>query len=528
MQSSLEEIRARIEAATAEEAQKLAQQLLTIRQQRFRSNPVSFFKAHPKQLPFFQSQAQERWIYAANQFGKTLCGAVETVYWATGHHPYRKVPEATFGWVVSLDYNVQRDVIQPKLQSLLPPGRVADTTYRVQNVWDQVIMTCFRCGAKPRESGSRKSATQSIWMCPRCGTPCSVIGFKSQDQGQLKFQGAVLDYIWEDEEGDKGIHEECGIRLIKRKGSRWGTMTPVHGQTWTYDEILMNAEAQKAGTLEVFTGTMYDNLSMDPKRIALEESKIKDEAMRRIRFYGECRTLSGLIFKMWDPALHEVDRVPEEFITEDGKIQEGFDVYCGIDTGRHFAATFWLCDYFGNLWGFAEHFATDQSLRENARAIHGICRQYDISPIYVLDATSQFQVDLAEEGIPCTKTADGVDVGIELMIQYMSARRESGGHPMCFVVKPNMPEWIRERARYQWDAPAKSGAAAGAPKNKPMKKDDHSLDSSRYVFQLRPTPSQLPAGSSDRSIMMQMRDRVQRRIQEREMAREGSGGVEED
>ena len=69
----------------------------------------------------------------------------------------------------------------------------------------------------------------------------SVIGFKSCDQGREKFQGASLDFVWFDEEPPQDIYEECRMRVLDRAGDIFGTMTPLKGVTFLYDEIYLNA-----------------------------------------------------------------------------------------------------------------------------------------------------------------------------------------------------------------------------------------------------------------------------------------------
>ena len=72
-------------------------------------------KVHKKQLAFHKSPSRNRWVFGGNRSGKTECGAVECVYMARGVHPYRENRKDTFGWVVSLTSQVQRDVAQKKI-----------------------------------------------------------------------------------------------------------------------------------------------------------------------------------------------------------------------------------------------------------------------------------------------------------------------------------------------------------------------------------------------------------------------------
>ena len=83
-------------------------------------------KKHKKQLAFHKCKKRNRWVFGGNRSGKTECGAVETVWIARGIHPYRKNKADTFGWVVSLSQQVQRDVAQSKILYYLPKSWIAD------------------------------------------------------------------------------------------------------------------------------------------------------------------------------------------------------------------------------------------------------------------------------------------------------------------------------------------------------------------------------------------------------------------
>ena len=83
---------------------------------------------HLKQIAFHKCLKKNRWVFGGNRSGKTECGAVETVYMARGNHPYRENRKNTFGWVVSLSTQVQRDVAQAKVLHYLNPSWIADIT----------------------------------------------------------------------------------------------------------------------------------------------------------------------------------------------------------------------------------------------------------------------------------------------------------------------------------------------------------------------------------------------------------------
>ena len=83
-------------------------------------------KVHAKQMAFHRCLKRNRWVFGGNRSGKTECGAVEAVWAARGIHPFRQNRKNSEGWIVSLSYEVQRDVAQAKVLSYLKPEWIAD------------------------------------------------------------------------------------------------------------------------------------------------------------------------------------------------------------------------------------------------------------------------------------------------------------------------------------------------------------------------------------------------------------------
>ena len=176
---------------------------------------------HEKQLAFHKCLQRNRWVFGGNRSGKTECGAVECVYMARGIHPYRQNRKDVCGWVVSLSTQVQRDVAQKKILHYLRKDWIED-----------IVML----------SGRKDSPEHGIIDFIRVKNVlggCSIIGFKSCDQGREKFQGASLDFVWFDEEPPEDIYHECKMRLLDRRGEMFGTMTPLKGLTFVYNEIFL-------------------------------------------------------------------------------------------------------------------------------------------------------------------------------------------------------------------------------------------------------------------------------------------------
>jgi len=348
--------------------------------------------------------------------------------------------------------------------------------------------------------------------------------------GRTALQGAALHWASFDEEPPKDIYDEVKTRLTDYAGDAWLTFTPINGMTWSYDEFV--DEQTHDPSSEIFHATMWDNARsvggyLADEEIRRFEASIADPIMRRIRVYGEYHNQVGRIVKSFDRKIHLIPELPTEFIGEDGSIKANFDTYLTIDTGRCFAAGFYLVDYFGNVFKFEEYYAEDQSIDKNARALTNLCHKWGIWPgDMTIDESSQFKVDLAEHGFVCSASDRDVEKGLNAVLEYYDYRPEKPigpkySNPRFYIVRPNCPRTLYEVVRYQWKPPAKTGASVGERRNEPLKKDDHQMDCDRYMLVKRPDPSKPAVGEDERPLSYRMRDHVLARVRARAVSNGG-------
>ncbi len=242
-------------------------------------------RVHKKQIAFHKCRKRNRWVFGGNRSGKTECGAVEAVWIARGVHPYRKNRENVFGWVVSLTAQVQRDVAQKKILRYLRPDWIAD-----------IVMTSGR-----KDSPETGVIDQIVVKNVFGGT--SVIGFKSCDQGRERFQGSSLDFVWFDEEPPKDVYDECVMRVFDKRGDIFGTMTPLKGLTFVYEEIYLNQRRNPEIWYEFMEWA--DNPYLSKREIKLLESALDDET-KESRRYGRFCTREGLVYPEFDENVHVI------------------------------------------------------------------------------------------------------------------------------------------------------------------------------------------------------------------------------
>ncbi len=412
-------------------------------------------KVHRKQIAFHKCKKKNRWVFGGNRSGKTECGAVESIYMARGIHPYRKNKDNVFGWVVSLSQQVQRDVAQSKILQYLNPEWI-----------DDVIML------SGRKDSIKNGVIDQIKIKNVFGG-ISTIGFKSCDQGREKFQGSSLDFVWFDEEPPKDIYEECRMRVLDKNGDIFGTMTPLKGLTFIYDEIYLN----RSNSPDIWYEFMEwaDNPFLDKKEVKKLTATLSDTELESRR-YGKFRSDTGLVYTEFDENVHVIEPfdVPYEW-------QDVLSIDPGLNNPL---SCHWYCvDYDGNIYVVAEHYEAKRDIGYHASKINEISdkigwhRDGKGRIVSLIDSAAN-QRTLAsqksvtelfyEYGIVANpKVNKDLFAGIARVKEYFKSNK-------IFIFK-NCVNMIREIKGYWW-----------GDGDVPKKKDDHSLDELRYYVMSKP------------------------------------------
>ncbi len=401
-------------------------------------------------------------MFGGNRSGKTECGAVECLWILRGIHPYRKNRKDVFGWAVSLSTQVQRDVAQAKILSYLPKSWIAGIT--------------MLSGRKDSPAGG---VVDQIKIKNVFGG-ISTLGFKSCDQGREKFQGSSLDFVWFDEEPPRDIYEECLMRVMDRRGEIFGTMTPLKGKTFIYNEIFLNRRKNPEVWHEFMT--WEDNPFLSKKEAKLLEGAL-DGTSLDARKYGRFSEGAGLVYPEFEESVHVIPpfHIPPEW-------QDNISIDPGLNNPL---SAHWYCvDWDGNIYVVAEHFAAGKDIDFHAGAIKEISRKLGWKTdgrgrLCALIDSAAGQRTLAspksvaelfyERGILVdTNVNKDVFSGISRVKSYLK-RGNGEGDIYIFSTCVNM---IEEFKTYVW-------ADGDAPK----KTDDHCMDELRYYIMSRPKPA---------------------------------------
>lgn len=453
---------------------------------RYMKNALSRYNTgkivHEKQLLFHKCKKRNRWVFGGNRSGKTECGAVECIWLARGIHPFRKNKKCVNGWVVSVSRQVQREVAQSKILHYLNPDWIVDV-----------------CMMEGKKEGYENGIIDYIVIKNVSGLN-SKIYFKSADQGREKFQGASLDFVWFDEEPPEDIYYECLMRVFDKKGDIFGTMTPLKGLTWVYNEIYLNDKNNPEVWCENMT--WEDNPFLDKSEIELLTSTLSESELES-RKYGRFMSSGGLVYSEFDENIHVIEPFDVPLSWQDN---------ISIDPGLNnpLSAHWYAVDYDGNVYVIAEHFEAKKDVVYHAEKIKEISNKLNWhrasnGMISTLIDSAASQRTLAAEksvvelfydnGILANPKVDkNLFAGISRVKSYL---KNAEGKAKLFIFK-TCTNLIREFKGYFW----------GKGDN-PIKKDDHALDELRYYIVSRP---ETPKKSIEKSDIQKDKEKLIKKL----------------
>lgn len=412
-------------------------------------------KKHKKQIAFHKCKKRNRWVFGGNRSGKTECGAVESIYIARGIHPYKKNKKDVFGWVVSLSTQVQRDVAQDKILKYLNPDWIVDITM-LQGKKD-----------------SPKSGIIDQIKIKNVFGGISTIGFKSCDQGREKFQGSSLDFVWFDEEPPKDIYDECKMRVLDKRGEIFGTMTPLKGLTFIYDEIFLNKFNSKEVWCEFIEWA--DNPYLSKKEIKMLTQNMSERELESRR-YGRFMSDSGPVYTEFDENVHVIEPFSIPYDWQD---------CLSIDPGlkNPLSCHFYAIDYDGNVYVVAEHYESGLDVYSHSLKIKEIADKLNWHKDFSGRLTSLIDSSANQKTLAYSKSVselfyeNGINVNANVNKDLFSGINRVKGYlksNKLFIFK-NCVNLIREIKGYRW-----------GNSDLPIKRDDHALDELRYYIMTKP------------------------------------------
>lgn len=422
-------------------------------------------------------------LLGGNRSSKTERGAFLAVAWLMGKDYFQDEPSWRYVkdlpipehgvniWAVGLDFSVIRDVIwNEKLRrghrhpGLLPASpsplivRVSDSEFQIQT-----------------EVNGRKSS----------------LTCKSADSGREKMQSASVDLVWIDEECDIEVFDELYQRTVDCAGKILLTLTPLSDvgsgarRPWVYD---LHKE-WKQGRKDV----VFIKLSALDNPFIPEDEKVKlkqkwaGHPEERARLYGDFIQRSGLVYPMWNRDKHCIKKI---------NLPYDWRRIVSIDpAATGVTAAVWACiSPKGDVYIYRVYYERDQIVSDHAKNI--LARNggdkidtWIIDPFWGVARNAEthkqgYQL-YRESGCPVRLAPRAEDYGRDTMGEYLAASCDpSSRHPKLFFVG-DVHEFVDEIEQYTWDTYGK-GAMKGMSKDKPVKRNDHSLNAVQYLLSLRP------------------------------------------
>ncbi|MBQ4098731.1 MAG: terminase family protein [Clostridia bacterium] len=427
---------------------------------RRKNSPLNLYNTgeiiHKKQVAFHKCQKRNRWVFGGNRSGKTECGAVESIYMARGNHPFRQNRKDVFGWVVSLSREVQRDVAQSKILKYLPKEWIVE-----------IIMSSGR-------KDSPESGIIDQIKIKNVFGGISTIGFKSCDQGREKFQGSSLDFVWFDEEPPEDVYRECKMRVIDKRGDIFGTMTPLKGLTFVYDEIYLN----RANSPDVWYEFMEwsDNPYLAKDEIDGLSATLSEKELDARRF-GKFSDESGLVYPEFDENKHVIEPFSFPFDWQN---------CISIDPGlNNPLACHWYCvDYDDVVYVVAEHFTAKKDVSWHSQRIKDISEQIGWRKdgkgrlTAIIDSAANQKTLASVKSVTELFYEHGIMANPNVnkdLFSGIARVKEYFKNDKIFIFKTCV-NLIRELKTYRW-----------GKGDLPIKRDDHCVDELRYFIMTRPS-----------------------------------------
>lgn len=416
-------------------------------------NVLGYNPNSPTHEKFHASNKVGRILRGGNRSGKSVAGAVEGIWRATGRHPHQSTHDVpTRGRIVTVDRDAGiKQIIAPLLKQWTPPSELVNGSWEDSFKAREGVMT-FRNG--------------------------STIDIKTHQQEIDSFAGVPLHWCWFDEECPQAIFNECRLRLIDYNGVWFMTMTPVEGQDWIFDRFIVTANKN----VDMFEVNISDNPHLNQEALKLlDEDLSEDEKM--VRQQGIFVPRGGLIIKEFDYSRHVIEA--------GGPIPRNWEVYVSIDHGfNNPTAILWhAVSPNGDVVTFKEHYMRKWVIRQHAEHIMQVNKELGRTPyLYVGDPsmsqktaeTGVSPLDIyRREGIPLMAGKRNVGGRIDKMNAYLKANK--------WHITTACPNTLKEIRGYSFKIYTSPKLAdRNNLQEQPNKKNDHAMDSCGYFFNLMP------------------------------------------
>lgn len=439
----------------------------------FQPGTMFSIDACPKHKAFFEAGDvyNQRLFMAANRVGKSVSGALESAYHATGLYPSwwkgRRFDGPTEGFALGSTSQATRDTVQKEL--LGPLG-----------AWGTGILPAETIGQKAAKQGTPGGID---WMhVKHVSGGWSTIHFRNYEQPIEAFYGVKLHWVWCDEIVPINIYNECLVRLMTTNGIIYVTFTPLTGLTPLVVKFCEDAD-YLAGAKKILG--LPAEVSAEDEAFAIVEDAPGYKAIVQAGWDDAPwldKAAQEIILDASEPHLRETRRtgVPsmgsgavypitlEQFIVQPFEIPRHFKKLYALDVGWNRTAALWLAldPNTDTVYVYDEHYISEQppavhatSIRSRGEWIPGV-----IDPASKGRSQgdgSQLLQQYKDLGLKLLKANNDVEGGVQTVWQRLSAGK--------IRVFSSLMHFAKEYVLYRRDE-----------KGRIIKERDHLMDCLRY------------------------------------------------
>lgn len=294
----------------------------------------------------------------------------------------------------------------------------------------------------------------------------------AKDEGAIgQFQGKTMSLLYGDEMTlwPESIIDMANTRLSNPWSMGFGSMNPSHPN----HKLKQWIDKADAGDPNYYAlhFTLDDNPYVDEQY----KQRIRDSLsglFYKRNYLGLWCLAEGSIFDFFDRNLHVVRKPPRAAEYWVAGIDYGTSnnfacMLMGVNTGH--STQMGVCRWFEKeyVWDSKKQ-GRQKTNSEYADDVLEFLEPYGVRAVYIDPSAASFRLELRKRGLTVVDADNDVMNGIT----FMTSEMRKGNIFIC----QDCPNLIRELETYVWDA-----KAAERGEDKPLKKDDHCIDGSRYV-----------------------------------------------
>lgn len=290
-------------------------------------------------------------------------------------------------------------------------------------------------------------------------------------------------------------------------------------ETDSNGKIIYGEDKKPIPIIEIFEGSTYENQdNLEPDFIKTLESSYKGQ-MRSRFLLGEWASYEGLVYPAFNESTHIMSHhsmhnyYKQLQIKTNGLTQiEGYDYGLAVP----FCYIMGFCDDKGNVFLLDGAYEKELPLEDHLNMIKEIREQYQVDPSnMILSDPDIFRrksvgkklvgksiADMfLEEVIMCIRGNNDIANGIVKVNQYLVPQRNHQ-NPVTglweapyLYVSDKLEWWISEISDYYWQK-----NPTGEQIDKPIDKDDHAMDTTKYMLSNRPNVSKLIVAKNPKEV----------------------------